>query len=54
LAEIRHFAIKKSPKQHGKGNFFFLKLSTFRGRDYEIAKILKILEDLSRVLAFFF
>ncbi len=22
VAEIRHFAIKKSPKQHGKGDFF--------------------------------
>jgi hypothetical protein len=21
VAEIRHFAIKKSPKQHGQGNF---------------------------------
>jgi hypothetical protein len=21
MAEIRHFAIKKSPKQHGQGNF---------------------------------
>jgi hypothetical protein len=47
---LHHFAIKKSPKQHGQGNFFSKKIqensSHFEKESYEIVKIFEGFEQI--------
>jgi hypothetical protein len=54
VAKIYHFAIKKTPKQHGQKDFWqvFKKICWISKK--KVMKLSRFLEDMGRFLAFFF